>query len=106
MPSLDAVTSVFSAMYNANPLNADLYSYSRHLDKASALSQQIQGIANTLTSRGFEDDKEPFRRDPDTEELFGREYDLVEAREPLLSTIVSVFHSYAYRNPLNASSYK
>ena len=44
-------------------------------------ASQVYGAYQMVKSRGFEDDEDMFVRDVDTEELFGREYDLLDERD-------------------------
>jgi hypothetical protein len=53
----------------------------KHLMTAVDVGTQAYGAYQMVKSRGLEDDEDMFERDVDTEELFGREYDLLDERD-------------------------
>ena len=57
------------------------HKHTKHALKAFDTASQVYGDVQTMNSRGFEDDEDMFVRDVDTEELFGREYDLLDERD-------------------------
>jgi len=53
----------------------------KHLMTAVDVGSQVYGAVQMVNPRGLEDDEDIFGRDLDTEELFGREYDLFDERD-------------------------
>ena len=53
----------------------------KHVMTAVDTASQVYGAYQMVKSRGFEDDEDMFVRDVDTEEFFGREYDLLDERD-------------------------
>jgi len=53
----------------------------KNTKKALKAAEYGQDIYNTVQSRGLEDNEDFFVRDLDAEELFGREYDLLDERD-------------------------
>ena len=86
---------------SANPLNPDIWSYRKgaktagkledYRERAKKIGQRQKPASRssyipmvgrvTFRSRGLEDDEELLRRDLDSEEVFGREYDLFDERD-------------------------
>ena len=81
------------SIYNNYPLNADIRSYRsaykvgkriaehKHTKNAFKAAKYGSEIYGNLNQRGFEDDEDIFVRDLDAEDLFERDYDLLNERD-------------------------